>query len=70
MIEVKKLPYDYRLAFEVEKELIRLHPNAGYIRVNPHKNGLVAEVEENGQHLDVSQEMTAYLNRELLAPDG
>ena len=64
--EVKKIPYDYKLAFEVEKELIRTHPNAQYIRVEARGGmGLVATCEEGGTYISVGEEITAYLNRKL-----
>jgi hypothetical protein len=62
---MKKLAYDQELAFEVEKELMRLHPRATRVRVNPCKNGLVAEVEEDGKLIDVGCEMVAYIDKKL-----
>jgi hypothetical protein len=61
------LVYDKRLALEVEKELIRLHPLAEYIRVNPSLTGLVAEVRQEGKYLDVGAEMIAFINKKLRA---
>jgi hypothetical protein len=69
---MKKLQYDRYLAFEVEKVLIGLHPNAEYIRVDcgrdggpDGRSGLVAEVIENGHFLDTAREMVEYLDRKL-----
>ena len=64
-IKIKPLQYDYRLAFEVEKELIATHPEAIFVRVDPWRTGLVARVEEKDGLIDVSSEISAYLNRKL-----
>jgi hypothetical protein len=65
MNKTRWIACDYKLAFEVEKELIRLHPDAEFIRVDPHQNGLVAQCEIGGRLVDVSREMTAYLDKKL-----
>lgn len=63
---MRKLQYDFRLAFQVEKELIRLHPRAEYIRVEARGEfGLRSTCLENGQYVNVNKEVTAYLNRRI-----
>ncbi len=67
---MKKLRYDRKLCFEVEKVLIASHPKADYIHVSWNgKEGLVADVEEDGSQIDVSAEMVSYVNSKLLAAD-